>query len=158
MTRFLRISDEVRDALAARRPVVALETAAVTHGLPREPFARLPASITDPALPAEVRACFGSSTPALAAAARAHAQDMVSAGFFSHTGSNGSTVGTRLRAAGCDWSGAAENIAQGQTSPEEAMTTWINSAGHRANLLGNYTELGTARIGATWVMVFAAGC
>lgn len=99
-----------------------------------------------------------SSDAALAAAARAHAQDMVSAGFFSHTGSNGSTVGTRLRAAGCDWSGAAENIAQGQTSPEAAMTTWINSAGHRANLLGNYTELGTARIGATWVMVFAAGC
>ncbi|MFM2165115.1 MAG: hypothetical protein RL325_1552 [Planctomycetota bacterium] len=78
MARFLRISDEVRDALAARRPVVALETAAVTHGLPREPFAQLPASIADPALPAEVRACFGPSTPAhralghaLAAAARA---------------------------------------------------------------------------------------
>ena len=78
MDGFLRISDEVRDALDARRPVVALETAAVTHGLPREPLATPPASITDPALPSEVRACFGPSTPvhralghALAAAARA---------------------------------------------------------------------------------------
>jgi uncharacterized protein YkwD len=95
---------------------------------------------------------------ALDAAARAHAQDMVNAGFFSHTGSDGSSVGTRLRAAGCSWTGAAENIAQGQTSPEVAMTTWINSAGHRANLLGNYSELGAARIGTTWVLVFAAGC
>jgi len=78
MDGFLRISDEVRDALAARRPVVALETAAVTHGLPREPLATPPASITDPALPSGVRACFGPSIPvhralghALAAAARA---------------------------------------------------------------------------------------
>jgi len=78
MPRFLRISDEVRDALAAGRPVVALETAAVTHGLPRQPLEAMPPSIADPALPDAVRACFGPTVPAhralghaLAAAARA---------------------------------------------------------------------------------------
>jgi uncharacterized protein YkwD len=99
-----------------------------------------------------------TSTASLNAAAASHAQDMTSNGFFSHTGSGGSTVGSRTRAAGCSWSGVAENIAQGQTAPSAAMTTWINSDGHRRNLLGPYTQFGEARIGNTWVTVFASGC
>lgn len=98
------------------------------------------------------------STASLNAAAAAHAQDMVNNAFFSHTGSGGSTVGSRTRANGCSWSGVAENIAQGQTAPSAAMTTWINSDGHRRNLLGPYTQFGEARIGNTWVAVFASGC
>ena len=78
MSRLLRISDEVRDALASRRPVVALETAAVTHGLPRAPLDGMPAYLADADTPATVRACFEGGTPAhlglgraLAAAVRA---------------------------------------------------------------------------------------
>ena len=75
---FVRTSAEVTDALASGSPVVALETAAVTHGLPREPLASMPAYLSDETTPAPIRACFGASTPvhlalglALAAAARA---------------------------------------------------------------------------------------
>ena len=78
MKQFVRIAPEVRDALASGRPVVALETAAVTHGLPREPLSALPAYLTDSETPAEIRACFGPKVPAhralghaLAAAVRA---------------------------------------------------------------------------------------
>ena len=78
MKQFVRIAPEVRDALASGRPVVAMETAAVTHGLPREPLSALPAYLTDSETPAEIRACFGPKVPAhralghaLAAAVRA---------------------------------------------------------------------------------------
>ena len=78
MKQFVRIAPEVRDALASGRPVVALETAAVTHGLPREPLSAVPAYLTDSETPAEIRACFGPKVPAhralghaLAAAVRA---------------------------------------------------------------------------------------
>ena len=78
MSAFIRIASEVRDALSAGKPVVALETAAVTHGLPREPLTATPAYLADPETPAAVRACFEGGTPAhlglglaLAAAVRA---------------------------------------------------------------------------------------
>jgi uncharacterized protein YkwD len=68
-------------------------------------------------------------------AARLHSQDMVTKSFFSHTGSNGSTFVTREQASGYP-SPSAENIAWGQRTPAELMTAWMNSAGHRANILG----------------------
>jgi uncharacterized protein YkwD len=99
-----------------------------------------------------------ASTAALDAAALGHARDMTSNGFFSHTGSGGSTVGSRTRATGCSWTGVSENIAMGQTTPSAAMTIWINSPGHRRNILGPYTQFGEGRVGNTWVTVFANGC
>lgn len=77
MNRFVRIAPEVADALAAGRPVVALETAAVTHGLPREPLSAQPAYLANPTTPAGVRAAFSGNPAhlglglALAAAVRA---------------------------------------------------------------------------------------
>jgi pseudouridine-5'-phosphate glycosidase len=71
MSGFIRISAEVRDALAMGRAVVALETAAVTHGLPREPLASMPAYLADPATPAAIRACFADGSPAHLALGRA---------------------------------------------------------------------------------------
>ena len=136
-----------------------------TSTAPTPALAVAPAAASDAGLLALVndyRASQGqgplASSAALDAAAAAHVQDMVNNAFFSHTGSGGSTVGSRTRAAGCSWSGVAENIAQGQTAPSAAMTTWINSDGHRRNLLGPYTQFGEARIGNTWVAVFASGC
>lgn len=58
MPGFVRIDPEVRDALASGRPVVALETAAVTHGLPREEVRRLPKYFGEPSVPETVRAAF----------------------------------------------------------------------------------------------------
>ncbi|MDG6107529.1 CAP domain-containing protein [Dactylosporangium aurantiacum] len=71
----------------------------------------------------------------LVAAARAHSTDMVTNGFFSHTGSNGSTFVQREVAAGYTTGASAENIAWGYRSPQEVVNGWINSAGHRANIL-----------------------
>jgi uncharacterized protein YkwD len=69
-------------------------------------------------------------------AARAHSTDMVKESFFSHTGSNGSTFVAREVAAGYPKNGAsAENIAWGYRTPKEVVTAWMNSSGHRANIL-----------------------
>jgi uncharacterized protein YkwD len=80
--------------------------------------------------------CAALTTDArLTNAARLHSQDMVTKNFFSHTGSNGSTFVTREQAAGYP-SPSAENIAWGQRTPADVMNAWMNSAGHKANILG----------------------
>lgn len=72
----------------------------------------------------------------LVAAARAHSTDMVRANFFSHTGSNGSNFVAREVAAGYPRKGAsAENIAWGYRTPQAVVTAWMNSPGHRKNIL-----------------------
>ena len=70
----------------------------------------------------------------LTTAARAHSTDMVTKNFFSHTSSDGSTFSTRASRAG--YAGASgENIAWGWPTPQRVVDAWINSAGHRANIL-----------------------
>ncbi|MFF5233809.1 CAP domain-containing protein [Dactylosporangium sp. NPDC000521] len=71
----------------------------------------------------------------LVAAARNHSTDMVTNNFFSHTGSNGSTFVQREVAAGYTTGASAENIAWGYRTPQDVVTGWINSEGHRANIL-----------------------
>jgi uncharacterized protein YkwD len=70
----------------------------------------------------------------LTSAARLHSVDMVKRNYFSHTGANGSTFVTRAKLAGYS-SPIGENIAWGYRTPEAVMTAWMNSAGHRANIL-----------------------
>ncbi len=95
----------------------------------------------------------------LTAAAAAHAADMASNGFFSHTGSDGSSSAERATRAGYNWSTIGENIAMGATSAEQVMEMWMNSSGHRANILNaSFTEIGVgldSRGGSQWVQVFA---
>ncbi|HET6480656.1 MAG TPA: CAP domain-containing protein [Actinoplanes sp.] len=72
----------------------------------------------------------------LVTAACAHSTDMVSAGIFSHTGSDGSNFVTREVRAGYPRNGAAaENIAFGYRTPQQVVTGWMNSSGHRKNIL-----------------------
>ncbi|MGX6608133.1 CAP domain-containing protein [Micromonosporaceae bacterium Da 78-11] len=72
----------------------------------------------------------------LTEAARRHSGDMVQQKFFSHTGSNGSNFVAREVSAGYPKKGAsAENIAWGYRSPQQVVTGWMNSSGHRANIL-----------------------
>jgi uncharacterized protein YkwD len=48
-----------------------------------------------------------------------------------------------LKNYGISYSYAGENIAKGQTTPQSVMTSWMNSSGHRANILNaNYTQIG----------------
>ena len=76
-------------------------------------------------------------------AAQDHSNDMAQDDFFSHTGADGSTVGDRVRASGYQYSTAGENIAAGQTTAAQVVEGWMNSPGHRANILNpNYTEIG----------------
>ena len=62
---------------------------------------------------------------------------------FSHTRPNGTSFATALKEAGVSYRGAGENIAWGQKTPEQVMQGWMNSAGHRANILNaRYTSIG----------------
>ena len=84
-------------------------------------------------------------SPVLAEAARIHAEDMAHNSFLAHTGSDGSNPGDRVTRAGYDWRVVAENVASGQTSPDEIAATWLESAGHCSNLMdAKYSETGIA--------------
>lgn len=62
---------------------------------------------------------------------------------FSHTRPDGSSFSTVLKENGVTYTGAGENIAWGQKSPQEVMEGWMNSSGHRANILNaKFTTLG----------------
>ena len=62
---------------------------------------------------------------------------------FSHTRPDGSSFNTALTEAGVSFRGAGENIAYGQTTPQQVMEGWMDSSGHRANILNaNYTSIG----------------
>jgi uncharacterized protein YkwD len=79
----------------------------------------------------------------LDAAARRQSLDMAITGNFDHTGTDGSSPFDRIRAAGYNFTNAGENIAAGQDTAAGVMTTWMNSPGHRANILGaDYKEIG----------------
>ena len=63
--------------------------------------------------------------------------------YFSHTGLDGSSAGTRITRAGYTWRSYGENIAYGYSTAERVMEGWMNSSGHRANILkNNFTDIG----------------
>ena len=96
-------------------------------------------------------------------AARAHNSDMIKKGFFSHTGSNGSSVGSRVTDQGFKWCYVSENIAKGQTSLTQVMQSWMNSPGHRKNILSDQAQAFGLQYNPkdgnnSWVMVLAKAC
>ena len=98
----------------------------------------------------------------LGMAAQGHADDMSINDYFSHTSQDGRTLGDRVSAVGYDYCWAGENIAYGYSSQASVFAAWMNSPGHRANILSsNATEygLGHAADGNYWVMVLGRpGC
>ncbi|MBE5862630.1 MAG: sporulation protein [Lachnospiraceae bacterium] len=77
----------------------------------------------------------------LQAAALARAKETVQ--LFSHTRPNGTSCFTILKEYGISYRYAGENIAYGQRSPEEVVNAWMNSEGHRANIMNkNFTTIG----------------
>lgn len=104
---------------------------------------------------------FGEAAPLrlesrLMAAAQRQADDMNARGVLEHTGSDGSTVATRVSDAGYSWSRVGENLASGQRDVTEVVTAWLESDGHCRNVLGSqYRDLGVGRAGKYWVQVFA---
>lgn len=85
----------------------------------------------------------------LTRAARRHAKAMADRDFFSHVGADGSRMGQRVTNAGYVWHLVAENIAAGMTDPSQAVENWIDSPGHRQNLLLK----GAAHIGLAHVRI-----
>jgi hypothetical protein len=86
---------------------------------------------------------------------------MAETGHFSHTGRDGSTPFSRMAAAGYRGTMMGENIARGFTSPAAVMNAWMNSPGHRANILNDgFTDLGVGIAGTgsgmCWVQNFGA--
>lgn len=89
------------------------------------------------------------NTP-LTTASAAHSQDMVTNNFFSHTGSNGSTLSARVEAAGYAWGSVGENIAAGYPTVTAVMDGWMASDGHCANIMNpGFTQVGVACIRGT---------
>lgn len=81
--------------------------------------------------------------PLIENAALAHSRDMARNDFFSHTGSDGSSPADRVTAQGYEWTRLGENIAAGYTSPAAVVAGWMDSPGHRANILNcDFTETG----------------
>ena len=79
----------------------------------------------------------------LASAADLHSDSMAKDDFFSHTGKDGSSVGDRVKDTGYNYLAVGENIAAGYSTASAVVSGWMNSSGHRANILNaNYTEIG----------------
>lgn len=67
--------------------------------------------------------------------ARLKSQDMADNNYFAHQSPIYGGAGEMMRSQGINWSAWGENIASGQRSPESVVTAWMNSEGHRANIL-----------------------
>ncbi len=92
----------------------------------------------------------------LAAAAQGHAEDMAEKGYFSHTGQDGREFDERIRAEGHPSPGG-ENIAQGQETADDVVAAWMDSPGHRRNILDcSFTSIGVGyeADGDHWVQNF----
>lgn len=93
----------------------------------------------------------------LMAAAREKSQDMQTKNYFSHTSPTFGSPFDRLKALGISYKSAGENIAQGQRSPQEVVQAWMDSPGHRANILnGSFTHIGVGYVktGNYWTQQF----
>ena len=101
--------------------------------------------------------------------ARAHSNDMCDRGFFSHVNPEGENPTARGRAGHAGsytfdpivpnpYNGVGENIAMGYSTAEQVMEGWMNSPGHRANILnGKYTHIGVgicSGCGKHWTQCF----
>ncbi|MGM9935795.1 MAG: CAP domain-containing protein [Candidatus Ornithomonoglobus sp.] len=98
----------------------------------------------------------------LARAARLHCEDMIARNYFAHNTPEGRTPFDRMKELGIRYSAAAENIAAGQPDPQSVVESWMNSEGHRENILNpDLKEVGIAfarggSYGIYWAQEFAA--
>ncbi|GAA1901435.1 CAP domain-containing protein [Streptomyces durmitorensis] len=101
-----------------------------------------------------------SPDPLLTVAAQGHSADMIARAFYAHTSPDGGEPWHRASAAGSTHRAIGENIACGQRTPAEVVDGWMNSPGHRANILGpSFTHLGVGfagggSAGTYWTQLF----
>ncbi|GAB6930043.1 hypothetical protein JCM10914A_40260 [Paenibacillus sp. JCM 10914] len=83
------------------------------------------------------------------------AKDMNDNNYFSHTSPTHGSPFDMMKAYGISYGYAGENIAKGQRTPQEVMTAWMNSQGHRENILSpNFTMIGVGYYNGHWVQEF----
>ncbi|MBA2875620.1 CAP domain-containing protein [Thermaerobacillus caldiproteolyticus] len=93
----------------------------------------------------------------LSAVAQKKSQDMQQNHYFSHTSPTYGSPFDMMRDFGVTYKTAGENIAQGQRTPQEVVTAWMNSPGHRANILNKqFTHIGVGfeQAGNHWTQMF----
>ncbi len=93
----------------------------------------------------------------LSRVARYKSQDMVDNRYFSHTSPTYGTPFQMIRAFGLSYRSAGENIAYGYAAPQAVVNAWMNSSGHRANILNaSYTRIGVGYVSAGhyWTQMF----
>jgi uncharacterized YkwD family protein len=93
----------------------------------------------------------------LSKVAREKSIDMERNGYFSHTSPTYGSPFDMMKKFGITYRAAGENIAKGQTTPEQVVNAWMNSDGHRRNILSNnYTHIGVGYVsnGNIWTQMF----
>ena len=93
----------------------------------------------------------------LSRVARYKSQDMLNKGYFSHTSPTYGTPFQMIKAFGLSFRTAGENIARGYSTPQAVVNGWMNSSGHRANILNaSYTQIGVGYVaqGNYWTQMF----
>ncbi len=93
----------------------------------------------------------------LSRVARFKSQDMKDNKYFSHTSPVYGTPFEMIKNFGISYKSAGENIARGQATPQAVVNAWMNSSGHRANILNStYTKIGVGYVpeGKYWTQMF----
>ncbi|WP_040984626.1 CAP domain-containing protein [Oceanobacillus jeddahense] len=93
----------------------------------------------------------------LSGVAREKSKDMQENNYFDHNSPNHGSPFDMMQSFGIDYNTAGENIAQGQQSPEEVVDAWMNSQGHRENIMnGDFTHIGIGHVedGNYWTQMF----
>ncbi|MET1032085.1 CAP domain-containing protein [Domibacillus tundrae] len=91
----------------------------------------------------------------LSEVARAKSQDMKDKGYFSHQSPTYGSPFDMMKQFGITYKAAGENIAKGQQTPEEVMEAWMNSDGHRKNILSaDFTHIGVGYVDGHWTQMF----
>ncbi|WP_226681587.1 CAP domain-containing protein [Sutcliffiella horikoshii] len=93
----------------------------------------------------------------LSKVAKDKSKDMQQNNYFSHNSPTHGSPFDMMKKYGIQYNAAGENIAQGQQSPEEVVNAWMNSEGHRANIMNeNFTHIGVGHVeeGNYWTQMF----
>ncbi|MFW2108576.1 CAP domain-containing protein [Bacillus spizizenii] len=93
----------------------------------------------------------------LSKSARAKSQDMKDKNYFDHQSPTYGSPFDMMKSFGISYKTAGENIAKGQKTPEEVVKAWMNSEGHRKNILNpNFTHIGVGYVesGSIWTQQF----
>ena len=151
------------EQIIVQRPAVPEQDGSGTPNVPEQNGSRQAAQVVN--LVNQQRSARGLGTlksdSQLARLAQLKAEDMAKKGYFSHTSPTYGSAFDMMKAAGYSYRTAGENIAKGQKTAETVMRGWMNSSGHRANILSTgYAKIGVGyALDASgtphWVQIFA---